>query len=237
MTTETSPATAGRIVGALYIAGTSFGIGSLALLGPTLGADDPLASAADNAGAVTGGGFVILAMAISLALIPVFAYPVLKQAAPALARAHALLRGVVEFGAYLPLVASYLVLATLAEAGGDPALGVALVDTARLEGVVAAGFLAGATAFYLALWRGRLVPRWLAGWGLVAIAPYAVAAALVTSGSIESTGAAAVAMFAALGLQEMVLAVWLLVRGFRAPQAAAAPATAYSGSTPALVRP
>ena len=83
-----------------------------------------------------------------------------------------------------------------------------------LSGVVAVGFLGGATAFYIALWRGRLVPRWISGWGLVAVAPYLIGSVLTLFGVVDSMASLNVALLAPLGVQEMVLAVWLIVRGF-----------------------
>ncbi len=214
METSISPKNAGRTVGILYVIGTTLGIASAALVAPVTGADDVVASASRHGTALTAGAFAILGMAVALALIPVFAYPVLSLVSKTLARAHALLRGVVEFGAYLPLVASLLLLANLGEYGGDEALGKTLANQEGLTGVVAAGFLAGATVFYTALWRGRLVPRWISGWGLIATLPYLVATVLTVLGVVESSAPTAMGLFAPMGLQEMVLAVWLIARGF-----------------------
>ena len=74
--------------------------------------------------------------------------------------------------------------------------------------------LGGATVFYIALWRGRLAPRWISGWGLVAVAPHLVGSTLTLFGVVESTASGNVALLAPLGVQEMVLTVWLMVRGF-----------------------
>ena len=113
METERSTKGPGRVVGVLYIVGTALGIVSVALLSPVTGADDVVSAASTHGTALTSGAFAILGMAISLALIPVFAFPVLSRISATLARAHALLRGVVEFGAYLPIVASLLILENL----------------------------------------------------------------------------------------------------------------------------
>lgn len=204
----------GRAVGGLYIAGTALGIASVALISPVTGADDVVSAASMHATALTCGALAILGMAIVLALIPVFAFPVLNRVSPTLARAHALLRGVVEFGSYLPMVASLLILVNLGKYGGDEALAKALVNHDLLSGAVAVGFLGGAAAFYAALWRGRLVPRWISGWGLVAVAPYLIGSALTLFGVVDSMASVSVALLAPLGVQEMVLAVWLIVRGF-----------------------
>ncbi len=62
------------------------------------------------------------------------------------------------------------------------------------------------------LFRSRLVPRWLSGWGLLAVVPYLAYALLATFGTQSSTLEGL--LDAPLGVQEMVLAVWLIVWGF-----------------------
>lgn len=214
MNTPENEKVAGRAVGILYITGTVLGMVSVALTSPVTGASEVLDAASTHHAALTGGAFAILGMAISLALIPVFAFPILNRVSPTLARAHALLRGVVEFGSYLPVVAVFLILASLGAHGGSESLAKTLVDQEGLSAMIAVGFLGGATVFYTALWRGRLVPRWIAGWGLVGVLPYAIATILTALEVTGSTSPLAVALQAPLGVQEMVLAVWLVVRGF-----------------------
>jgi hypothetical protein len=75
-------------------------------------------------------------------------------------------------------------------------------------------FLIGAAMFYTLLYQSRLVPRWLSGWGLIAIVPYLVAAILALFGVIDSLSTAYGLLDAPLGVQEMVLALWLIVKGF-----------------------
>lgn len=205
---------AGRIVGVLYVTGTALGILSVALTSPVTGADDVIDAAADHGTSLTAGALAILGMAVALALIPVFAFPVLSRVSATLARAHALLRGVVEFGSYLPVIAGLLLVANLGTYGGEESLAQSLVHHDALTSMTAVGFLGGATAFYIALWRGRLVPRWISCWGLVAVAPYLVGSTLTLFGVVDSMASVNVALLAPLGVQEMVLAVWLIVRGF-----------------------
>jgi hypothetical protein len=75
-------------------------------------------------------------------------------------------------------------------------------------------FLIGAAMFYTVLYQSKLVPRWLSGWGLVGIVPYLTAAILAMFGVIDSLSTAYGLLDAPLGVQEMVLAVWLIVKGF-----------------------
>jgi hypothetical protein len=68
--------------------------------------------------------------------------------------------------------------------------------------------------YYYLMYKGRLVPRWLSGWGLVAVALSLVAT--IYSGFTQDFGFStfSTALNIPIGLQEMVLAVWLIVKGF-----------------------
>ena len=64
------------------------------------------------------------------------------------------------------------------------------------------------------LYQARLVPRWLSGWGLVAGVLSLVAT--VYAGFTQDFGFTTVntVLSIPIGLQEMVLAVWLIAKGF-----------------------
>ena len=68
--------------------------------------------------------------------------------------------------------------------------------------------------YYYVLYRSRLVPRWLSGWGLAGAGLCLVAT--VYSGFTQDFGFTTVntVLNIPIGIQEMVLAVWLLVKGF-----------------------
>ncbi len=76
-------------------------------------------------------------------------------------------------------------------------------------------FLLGAGMYYWLMYRSDVVPRWLSGWGLLGVAVSLMAT--LYSGFTQDFGFSTVstALNAPIALQEMVLAVWLIVRGFR----------------------
>jgi hypothetical protein len=84
---------------------------------------------------------------------------------------------------------------------------------AGLLGVFA--FSVGAFMYYYLFFQSRLIPRWLSGFGIVAIILMMVACvlALFSGNLITSYIFLAFPIF----LQEMVLAVWLIVKGFNPP--------------------
>ena len=74
-------------------------------------------------------------------------------------------------------------------------------------------FTVSALILNYALYRARLVPRWLSGWGLAGAVLYLAAGVAVLYG-LEPMSATQNVLQAPLGLQEMVFAVWLIVKGF-----------------------
>jgi Domain of unknown function (DUF4386) len=222
---------AATTAGILYIIGTVAGVLSMVVaMSPVSGADDPLAAAAQHSGSVVTGALLVLVMGLSLAFVPVVLFPVLRRVDEVLAIGYLVVRGAVEMACYVIAALSWLLLLPLAEAmaagpgTASPAgvrLGNLLVDAVDVSAVTAIVFCLGGVMFYLLLYRSRIVPRWIALWGLVA-APFYVAAFLLPMYDVIGTDSAAQSvLYLPLAVQEMVLAVWMIARGFR--HAAASP--------------
>jgi hypothetical protein len=94
-------------------------------------------------------------------------------------------------------------------------LGAFAIDFDGASAVLSLVFCFGAVLFYVLLYRSRIVPRWIALWGLVGIPLYAAAYLLAMYGAIDSNSSGQNLLQLPLGVQEMVLAVWMIVRGFR----------------------
>ena len=62
------------------------------------------------------------------------------------------------------------------------------------------------------LWKSRLVPRVISGWGLISALVLGGVALTVPFAPIP--GSVAVALITPLAVQEMVLALWFIFRGF-----------------------
>ena len=75
--------------------------------------------------------------------------------------------------------------------------------------------------YYAILYKSNLIPRWLSGWGVLG-AVLALAATVLASFT-HDFGLESVNTYlnVPIGLQEMVFAVWLIVKGFN-PSAIAA---------------
>jgi hypothetical protein len=79
---------------------------------------------------------------------------------------------------------------------------------------------------YYVLYRSKLIPPWLSAWGLVAAIPYLIAGLLHLFGQIDQMSTIQTILDLPMALQEMVMAVWLIARGFN-------PSTTASGSAKA----
>jgi len=215
---------AATTAGVLYITGTVAGVLSVVLITPVRGAGDPLAAAAEHSGAVVTGALVVLVMGLSLAFVPVVLFPVLRRVDEVLAIGYLIMRGAVETACYVLIAIGWLLLVPLGDAmsaGGGTAspagvrLGSLVIDADATHAVLALVFCLGSVMFYVMLYRSRIVPRWIAVWGLVTIPLYVVADLLAMYGVIGANSSQQVLIFMPLAVQEMVLAVWMIARGFR----------------------
>ena len=71
-----------------------------------------------------------------------------------------------------------------------------------------------ATIYYAIFYRTRLVPRWLSVWGLIGLAMMLVSTFAAMFGFLDSMSPVQIVLNFPIALQEMVLAVWLIVKGY-----------------------
>jgi hypothetical protein len=211
------------IVGVLYIIGTVAGILSLVSTAPIRDAQDYLLGVSANENQVILGALFVLTMGLALAMVPVVAFPVLREHNRVLALGYVVFRGALETVTHMATVVSWLLLLPLrqmyAQAGAADAstlraLGNVLFDANEIASVATIVFCLGALMFYSVLYQSRLIPRWLSGWGLIAVIPYVAADLLAVFGILDPMSTIQVVLELPLALQEMVLAVWLIAKGF-----------------------
>jgi uncharacterized membrane protein len=81
----------------------------------------------------------------------------------------------------------------------------------------------GALMYYIVFYQFRLVPRWLSIWGLVGIILTIISALLVMFHLLPPFGTIQVILNLPILPQELVLAFWLIAKGFNLPAVTAVP--------------
>ncbi len=227
----TSDRRTARIAGVLLILATAASLLSSPFLG-SITSSNYLVDVSANANEVVTGALLQFVAAAAAASIAIALYPVLRRHNEGLALGAVGFR-LIEGTLYIVGVVLLLSLVTLSQEfvnAGTPnspyyhTFGALLL--AGFNWVANVGvplpFCVGALLYYYVFYQSRLVPRWLSGWGLGAVALLIVAALLVMFGVIGSTVQGVLAL--PILVQEMSLAVWLIVRGFNASAIAPGPA-------------
>jgi|WetSurMetagenome_2_1015567.scaffolds.fasta_scaffold125515_3 hypothetical protein len=217
------------ITGVIFVIATVAAILAPMLL-PVLTGAGYLTQLSAQTNRVAGAAFLYLVAAFTSAGIAISLYPVLKERNAGLAIGSVVFR-TLEAAFYMVAVVSLLSLLTLGQqftiAGATDrsllqSIGDSLQsirDHATLMGVFA--FSLGASMYYILFFQSRLIPRWLSGWGFVAAILMMAACMLALFSDNPVTGYALLIL--PIAVQEMVMAVWLIVRGFNPPAIASKP--------------
>jgi hypothetical protein len=204
---------AATLIGVLYIIGTVAGVTGLLIM-PSLGpGTDILTQVANHQTATVAGGLLVLTMGFALSALSAVFYPIGRRFSETLATGYVVFRGALEGMTYVISALLWFTLVALdAKPSGMAAIADALQTTQGLiwEPLVALPFTIGALMLYWLLFKTRLVPRWITVWGFVSLA-LSVAAHLA-----YALGLSLDVLQMSLLLQEMVLAVWLIAKGFDA---------------------
>jgi hypothetical protein len=193
--------------------------------------DDPglLTNASANEGQLILVAMLNLVMAIAVAGVAFMIYPILRRVTDTpveegLAHWYVGTR-VTEGVIFIVAVMATLAFVPLSQefmAAGAPKASYFQTTAAALESTIDVGYALGQTVFavgaamlYYLLLTSKLVPRWLSIWGLIASPLFVVASlSLLWTGDTNST--LSTTLYAPMAIQEMVLALWLIVKGFDA---------------------
>ena len=208
------------ITGVIFIIATLAGILASPLT-PDLTGTDYLTQVSAHPNQAAGAVLLWIIAAFTSAGIAIAMYPVLKERNAGLALGSVIFR-TIEAAFYMIGVVSLLSLLTLsqqlttAEAADRTslqAIGNLLVSIRDHAGLLAVfAFCLGAFMYYYLFFQSRLIPRWLSGFGIVAIILMMVACVLALFSGNRITSY--IPLAAPIAVQEMVLAVWLIVKGF-----------------------
>jgi hypothetical protein len=154
-------------------------------------------------------------------------YRIFKKHNEALALGAVLFRGVLEAVCYIGMVISMFLLLTVSQlyektgavgAANLQTLGATLIATVNwVNLILAIVFSVGALMIYTLFYQTRLIPRWLSGWGFVGAVLYFFAPLVtmfVSQNMTLSLDSGFGFLMIPLAIQEMVFAVWMIVKGF-----------------------
>ena len=206
-------------VGILYVIATAAALLSTALTGGALDAPDYLTRVAAQSEQMIAGALLLIAGGISVVLIAALLFPVLRRYGEGIALGYVGVR-ILEAVTLLVGVVSLLLLVSVsreyvrvgagapaaAHLGSSGTLLQALNEWAFPLNPVVFGL--GGLLLYFLLYRSRLVPRWLSVWGFAGVGM------VFAFGLLRMYGGGSVALALPIGVQEMVLAGWLIFKGF-----------------------
>lgn len=220
------------IVGVLFIIATAFLFVGGAFYGPVLDTPDYLQVAYPGRLTATIGMLIEFSCIIAIPLIPVFAFPALRKHSQTLALAYLVFR---LFEAVIFVLVDITKLSLIKVSELHLAANASNADTIAKIGatiqswnewawvfyVLIFGF--GALIFYTALYRSNLLPRWVSVSGVIAIL-LMMSSALLAMFEVQLPDAVFGLLVMPIGVQEMVMALWLILKGYNRAALAAAEA-------------
>lgn len=214
------------ITGVLFIMATLLGIIAASIFNPLLNSSDFLNSINDYRFQAILGALLIFGMAMCCAGVGISLYPVLRRFSERAAIGSAGFR-IIES---MIQVVSALVIICLIALSKEYVLAdnIHKLNLQSTGGVLRSGndwlnnsamllsWGIAAIIYYSAFYKYKLVPRWLSIWGLIGISLTIISSIIMLFDSGYSTIQTVANM--PIALQEMVLAVWLIVKGFSLPE-------------------
>ncbi len=210
-------------VGILFIIATMAGVISVALIGSILDPQGILDNVAADDTSVVLAVLFDLVLAGAVIAIPVVMFPVLKQQSEGTARGYfaaRLLEGmVIVLGAIflLTLVTVSRESADVVDgATGSGSIGAALVAARDWTDLIGTQLVFGVTALILnlSMFRSLLIPRFISIWGLIGAALAIVSTLSIMLLDLDPFSTTSIVLLLPIAVQEMVMAIWFIVKGF-----------------------
>jgi hypothetical protein len=220
MSSATNPA---RRIGWLFVVATVAGVLSVTVMSPTLGDDDLLAAVYADQGSLLVGQMLVFVMLVAMVGTAVLLAPVLGEHDERLALGYVVARilevAVISVGMIAGLLLIPLSWDVAATGGADASartVAESLETAGDWTGYLGAQMIFSISALLLnwSFLRSGLVPRWLAVWGLLGVPLMFASGFLVMIESLNSHASALNLLVAPLAVQEMAMALWMIVNGF-----------------------
>jgi hypothetical protein len=226
----TGSKTNARITGVLFILGTVPVIVAMMLWGQSVSSPDYLSSMAASRDHILLYALSVMFMGLACAGIGISLYPVLKRYSEGLAMTamgFRLMEGTLQVVSAIGLVALLALSQEFVQAGSPPdsffqpaAAAIKAVHDWVGNGAYLFPWCIGASIYYTIFYRTRLVPRWLSVWGLLGLALMLLSTFGAMFGLLGSMSSLQILFNLPILVQEMALAVWLIVKGYK-PKAVA----------------
>ena len=220
-------------MGVLYIIGTVAGVLSVVLSTPILDGPDFLTKVSSNEAQFVTASLFILLMGLALAMVPFLLFPIFKKVNEVLAVGYVVFRGALETVTYIASVIIFLFMLVIGRqyvaAGTPSASNLLTLGSVLKEGkdflppIMGIVFSLGALMLYYVFYKSRLIPRWISGWGFIAILLHLASSFLIMFNLQTAFSASNMIMNSQIFFQEMVMAVWLIVKGFNPSAIASLP--------------
>jgi hypothetical protein len=211
-------------IGWLFVVATVAGVSGVVMMSSTLGDDDLLSAVHSNQGSLIIGEMLIFVMLVAMVGTAVLLAPILRNHSEALALSYVLARTLEVAMISVGLVAGLLLVPlswdVAAVGGADAASAAVLAESLKSAsdwtGYLGAQMIFSISALVLnwAFLRNGLIPRWLSLWGLIGVPLMFASGLLVMFEPLNSNAAMLNLLVVPLAVQEMVMAVWLIVKGF-----------------------
>lgn len=217
------------IVGILFIVALVLAPIASSFYNPVINDSDWLSIIVSKANQVKIGSLLLFSAALASVSISIWLYPLLKKFRPGMALTAVVFRSI-EAVFYIVSAVGLLLLVGLgqdyAKVGGNTnsiyqAIGDLVLVARDASGFVFAviAFVFGALCYYTIFYQTKLIPRWLSAWGLLACLTLLTAVmTAIFSGPPYAISGSMVILAAPIALQELVLGIWLIVKGFNLPQ-------------------
>lgn len=223
------------IVGVLFIVATVMLFVGEAVYGPILNSPDYLDNAYPNRTTVIFGMLLEFTCVLAIPLIAVFLFPILGRHNEALAVGYVGFRffeAVLFVGIEINKLSLINVSEDYSSRGGIDAsyfrnIGSSIQSVNDWSfSMYIVVFTVGALMLYYVLYGSQLVPRWISAWGFLAAALLLIGSMLIMLDVFAGASELGLELIFALpiAVNEMVLAVWLIVKGFNSSAIASAPA-------------
>jgi len=211
-------------IGWLFVLATVAGVLSVVVMSSTPGDEDLLSAVRANQGTLIFGNLLIFVMLTAMVGTAVLLSPILKEHSETLALSYVLARTLEVTMISIGVVAGLLLLPLswhlTPTGGGDTAsaqvLAASLKTAGDWTGYLGAQMIFSVSALILnwAFYRNGLIPRWLSLWGLIGVPLMFASGLLVMFESLNSNASTLNLLVVPLALQEMAMAIWLIVKGF-----------------------